>query len=160
MVTTVMMGSNGAHTLRLRIKSCIQTITIDPSSHWLAELSNTCTRALHGISSRKSLGFFKAGSQGDSLFDFPLARSRSGTSLHTSASASPKVRDEVAARALQKEAVDLMARCTNITTTVQDKVGTTSQPSAKGAVLHQGNLSLTLTLRCQMSTQAVILTMR
>jgi hypothetical protein len=95
-----------------------------PSSHWLAELSNTCTRALHGISSRKSLDFFKASSQGDSLFDFPLARLRSGASLYTSASASLNVRD------------------------------------AKGAVLHQGNLSLTLTLRCRMSTRAVILTTR
>jgi hypothetical protein len=124
MVTIVLARSNVVHTLRLRIESCIQTITIAPSGHWLAELSNTCTRASHGISSRKSVGFFKAGSQGDLLFGFPLTRLRSGLSLHTSASASLKVRD------------------------------------ARGAVLHQGNISLTLTLRYRMSTRAVILTMR
>jgi hypothetical protein len=124
MVTIVAVRSNGVPTLRLRIESCMQTVTIAPSSHWLAELSNTCTRASHGISSRKSSGFFKAGSQGDLLFDSAPARLRCGNSLHTSASASLEVRD------------------------------------AKGAVLHPGNLSLTLTLRYQMSTRAVILTTR
>jgi hypothetical protein len=92
MATIVMVRSNSVHILRLMIESRIQTITIAPSSHWLAELSNTCARASHGISSRKSWDSFKAGSQGDLLFDFPLARLRFGPSLLTSASASLKVR--------------------------------------------------------------------
>jgi hypothetical protein len=72
--------------------------------------------ALHGISFRRSLAFFKAHSQGDLPSDERMAKWRCGLSLHKSARSSLETRVGDAARAPPKEVVGLMARCTSIPT--------------------------------------------